>query len=152
MSSLRVSQANSFSSSPIMPHKCDNYGPIGLEASDILDSTFIRPLPCGQQKGSSLESRSKVQQNSNHDESRTIILDPVPAPRKSLGKKADDERKKNEDKKSPERASTSVLVQRTMPSVIRTSGHTPSRSTSARLPPRNDLINQVQRNTRHTIK
>ncbi|XP_076677376.1 carboxyl-terminal PDZ ligand of neuronal nitric oxide synthase protein isoform X3 [Andrena cerasifolii] len=47
--SLRVSQPNSFTSSPIMMHKSDNYG-ISLETADP-KPTFIKPLPCSGERG-----------------------------------------------------------------------------------------------------
>ncbi|XP_076225587.1 carboxyl-terminal PDZ ligand of neuronal nitric oxide synthase protein isoform X2 [Nomia melanderi] len=151
--SLRVSQPNSFSSSPIMTHKPDNYG-MNLETQES-KSTFIKPLPCtGDRTAVHLaqELLSKQDRLNVHDEIPPIVLDPPPQ-----GKRSDTADKQTSAKENSINQSTNnknPQNQRNLATILRTPGPPPSRTTSARLPSRSDLMSEVQRTTwaRHTTK
>ncbi|XP_067212536.1 carboxyl-terminal PDZ ligand of neuronal nitric oxide synthase protein isoform X2 [Linepithema humile] len=150
--SLRVSQPNSFSSSPIMTHKLDSYG---TDNSDAQQNAFIKPLPCTNDRNiihSSTDIKAKQERVYPQDDIPPIILDPPPQ-----GKRVDTTVKKA----SPKQSSTTLSAQdsrnsthKSLATILRTSGPPPSRTTSARLPSRNDLLSEVQRTTwaRHTTK
>ncbi|XP_029055643.1 carboxyl-terminal PDZ ligand of neuronal nitric oxide synthase protein-like isoform X1 [Osmia bicornis bicornis] len=148
--SLRVSQPNSFSSSPVMTHKLDSYG----VNPDIIDSksTFIKPLPCtGERNTVHLvqEAKGKQDRINPHDEIPPIVLDPPPQGKRSeaTAKQAKENTNGMNNKRNP-------VKQKTLATILRTPGPPPSRTTSARLPSRSELMSEVQRTTwaRHTTK
>ncbi|XP_018374490.1 PREDICTED: carboxyl-terminal PDZ ligand of neuronal nitric oxide synthase protein-like isoform X1 [Trachymyrmex cornetzi] len=148
--SLRVSQPNSFSSSPIMTHKLENYG------TDNSDNAFIKPLPCTNDKNMAHTSADvKVKQERlDPSEIPPIILDPPPQ-----GKRTDSMVKKTSTKQSSIVQGTqdnknNLQNPRGLATILRSTGPPPSRTTSARLPSRNDLMSEMQRTTwaRHTTK
>lgn len=151
--SLRVSQPNSFSSSPVMTHKLDNCS-VNLENTEP-KTTFIRPLPCSAERSSAhlvQETKGKQDRISLHDEIPPIVLDPPPQGKRSeiMAKQIPAKENPNgqgSNKKSPQ-------SQKNLATILRTPGPPPSRTTSARLPPRNELMSEVQRTTwaRHTTK
>ncbi|XP_076385381.1 carboxyl-terminal PDZ ligand of neuronal nitric oxide synthase protein isoform X1 [Megachile rotundata] len=151
--SLRVSQPNSFSSSPVMTHKVDNYC-VNLDGIDS-KSTFIKPLPCSGEKNNThlaQEAKGKQDRMNLHDEIPPIVLDPPPQ-----GKRSEVTAKKAQAKENSNGQGTnnkSQLKQKNLATILRTSGPPPSRTTSARLPSRSDLMSEVQRTTwaRHTTK
>ncbi|KAK0177606.1 hypothetical protein PV328_001643 [Microctonus aethiopoides] len=183
--SLRLSQTNSFASSPIMSHKIPMYSTTtGAESnSDPLAElhALIKPLPCGvssHQRNSihtlsDIGTISKQQQQQLQRSScppsttTTITLDPPPQ-----GKRTDlAATKLSQDSSSRSTQLTSgtnsgkesfgmcgnkdnSAKSSNLATILRTPGPPPSRTTSARLPARNDLISQVQRKTwaRHTTK
>ncbi|XP_076763929.1 carboxyl-terminal PDZ ligand of neuronal nitric oxide synthase protein isoform X1 [Xylocopa sonorina] len=151
--SLRVSQPNSFSSSPIMTHKLDNY----TGNPECVDSRtpFIKPLPCSGERIAShmaQEAKSKQDRINLHDEIPPIVLDPPPQGKRSeaMAKQASTKENTN-DQASSKKGQQS---QKNLATILRTPGPPPSRTTSARLPPRNELMSEVQRTTwaRHTTK
>ncbi|XP_054013180.1 capon-like protein isoform X2 [Hylaeus anthracinus] len=150
--SLRVSQPNSFSSSPIMTHKSDNYGG-SLEMADS-KTTFIRPLPCSGERNVHLaqEILGKQDRINVHDEIPPIVLDPPPQ-----GKRSDAKAKQvtlKENSNSQPSNNKNPQTQKNLATILRAPGPPPSRTTSARLPSRSDLLSEVQRTTwaRHTTK
>ncbi|XP_076248602.1 carboxyl-terminal PDZ ligand of neuronal nitric oxide synthase protein isoform X2 [Calliopsis andreniformis] len=151
--SLRVSQPNSFSSSPIMTHKLDNYGG-SLEPTEP-KPTFIKPLPCsGERNAVHLihETKGKQDRINLHDEIPPIVLDPPPQ-----GKRSEATAKQVSLKETPNgqvSSNKSQQGQKNLATILRTPGPPPSRTTSARLPARNELMSEVQRTTwaRHTTK
>ncbi|KAG5335421.1 CAPON protein, partial [Acromyrmex charruanus] len=148
--SLRVSQPNSFSSSPIMTHKLENYG------TDNSDNAFIKPLPCTNDKNMahlSADVKAK-QERLDPSEIPPIILDPPPQ-----GKRTDSMVKKTSTKQNSIIQGTqdnknNLQNPRGLATILRSTGPPPSRTTSARLPSRNDLMNEMQRTiwARHTTK
>jgi len=154
--SLRVSQPNSFSSSPIMTHKLDNYAADNSEAQQ--QASFIKPLPCTNDRSvlySSTDAKMKPERSNPQDDIPPIVLDPPPQ-----GRRTDNKALK---KTSPVSSATnqgmpdnksSMQNSRNLATILRTSGPPPSRTTSARLPSRNDLMSEMQRTTwaRHTTK
>ncbi|XP_053994920.1 capon-like protein isoform X2 [Hylaeus volcanicus] len=150
--SLRVSQPNSFSSSPIMTQKSDNYGG-SLEMADS-KTTFIRPLPCSGERNVHLaqEILGKQDRINVHDEIPPIVLDPPPQ-----GKRSDAKAKQvtlKENSNSQPSNNKNPQTQKNLATILRAPGPPPSRTTSARLPSRSDLLSEVQRTTwaRHTTK
>ncbi|XP_033311829.1 carboxyl-terminal PDZ ligand of neuronal nitric oxide synthase protein-like isoform X2 [Bombus bifarius] len=151
--SLRASQPNSFCSSPIMTHKVDNY--IGSSETTELKTTFIKPLPCTGERNVShvvQETKSKQDRINLHDEIPPIVLDPPPQ-----GKRLDTTPKQSPTKENSNGQASnkqSLQNQKNLATILRTPGPPPSRTTSARLPPRNDLMSEVHRTTwaRHTTK
>ncbi|KMQ94781.1 carboxyl-terminal pdz ligand of neuronal nitric oxide synthase protein [Lasius niger] len=156
--SLRISQPNSFSSSPVMTHKLDNYGTDNSDAHQ----PFIRPLPCTNDRNithSTADAKVKHERSSLQDSAEIppIILDPPPQGRRSV-----DGTSIITKKASPTKQSSTVQTAhdnknnapKSLATILRTSGPPPSRTTSARLPSRNDLMSEVQRTTwaRHTTK
>ncbi|KYQ52089.1 Dystrophin-like protein 1 [Trachymyrmex zeteki] len=148
--SLRVSQPNSFSSSPIMTHKLENYG------MDNSDNAFIKPLPCTNDKNMAHPSTDVKVKQERFDPSEIppIILDPPPQ-----GKRTDSMVKKTSTKQSSIAHGTqdnknNLQNPRGLATILRSTGPPPSRTTSARLPSRNDLMSEMQRTTwaRHTTK
>lgn len=133
-----------------MTHKLDNYG---TDSSDA-HQHFIKPLPCDRNLTHSIaEAKVKHERSNLQDcDIPPIILDPPPQ-----GKRVDDMAKKT----SPRQSS---IVQgahdnknnapKSLATILRTSGPPPSRTTSARLPSRNDLMSEMQRTAwaRHTTK
>lgn len=151
--SLRVSQANSFSSSPVMTHKLDNY--VGNSENTELKTTFIKPLPCTGEKNTShviQETKSKQDRIKLHDEIPPIVLDPPPQGKRSEIIAKQLSTKENSNGQGLNKKSS--RNQKNLATILRTPGPPPSRTTSARLPPRNDLMSEVQRTTwaRHTTK
>ncbi|XP_012525968.1 capon-like protein isoform X2 [Monomorium pharaonis] len=152
--SLRISQPNSFSSSPIMAHKLENYG------TDNFDNAFIKPLPCTNDKNvshPSIDTKIKQERSNLQDSSEIppIILDPPPQGRRST----DSTVKKASTKQSSNVAhgvqdKNNLQNPKGLATILRSSGPPPSRTTSARLPSRNDLMSEMQRTTwaRHTTK
>ncbi|KOC63134.1 Capon-like protein [Habropoda laboriosa] len=153
--SLKVSQPNSFSSSPIMTHKLDNY--IGNMEGTESKPTFIKPLPCTGDRNAchmAQETKGKQERINLHDEIPPIVLDPPPQGKRSevtTTKQAPVKEKLNCQGPSKK---CSPQVQKNLATILRTPGPPPSRTTSARLPPKNDLMSEVQRTTwaRHTTK
>ncbi|XP_017762827.1 PREDICTED: capon-like protein [Eufriesea mexicana] len=151
--SLRVSQPNSFSSSPILTHKLDNY--IGNSDSIELKTTFIKPLPCtGERNASHMDQETKGKQDrmNVHDEIPPIVLDPPPQGKRSEETSKQVAAKQNLNGQGSNKKNSQY--QKNLTTILRTPGPPPSRTTSARLPPRNDLMSEVQRTTwaRHTTK
>ncbi|KAK9300900.1 hypothetical protein QLX08_006601 [Tetragonisca angustula] len=151
--SLRVSQTNSFSSSPVMTHKLDNY--VGNPENTELKTTFIKPLPCTGERNAShviQETKSKQDRINLHDEIPPIVLDPPPQGKHSETITKQLSTKENSNGQGSNKKSSQN--QKTLATILRTSGPPPSRTTSARLPPRNDLMSEVQRTiwARHTTK
>ncbi|XP_033223177.1 carboxyl-terminal PDZ ligand of neuronal nitric oxide synthase protein-like isoform X4 [Belonocnema kinseyi] len=155
--SLRVSQANSFSSSPVMSQKMENYTTLGSEMNHTMqEANYTKTLPSDNQKPSA-DVKSKVR--TVYDEIPPIVLDPPPQRRRnenppqkkevqsSRNNMTIQEENEAQNQKSKER-------EKKLASVLRTPGPPPSRTTSARLPSRNDLMCQVKRTTwaRHTTK
>lgn len=145
--SLRVSQSNSFSSSPIMTHKLDNY--VGNTENTEYKSTFIKPIPCTNERNVNHEAVGKQDRNNLHEEIPPIVLDPPPQ-----GKRSETTPKHVPTKENLNGQISSKNVQKNLATILRTTGPPPSRTTSARLPSRNDLMSEVQRTTwaRHTTK
>ncbi|XP_006623069.1 carboxyl-terminal PDZ ligand of neuronal nitric oxide synthase protein-like isoform X1 [Apis dorsata] len=147
--SLRVSQSNSFSSSPIMTHKLDNY--IGNTENTEFKSTFIKPIPCTSERNVNHETVGKQDRNNLHEEVPPIVLDPPPQ-----GKRLETTPKHMPTKENlnDQISNKNVQKQKNLATILRTTGPPPSRTTSARLPSRNDLMSEVQRTTwaRHTTK
>lgn len=149
--SLRVSQPNSFSSSPVMVHKLENYG------IDNSDNAFIKPLPCTNDRNmahSSTDLKVKQERSNPQDSSEIppIILDPPPQGRRnSTVKKANT---KQSSMAHSTQNNKNVQSPKGLATILRSSGPPPSRTTSARLPSRSDLMSEVQRTTwaRHTTK
>ena len=151
--SLRVSQPNSFTSSPIMTHKSDNYG-ISLETADP-KPTFIKPLPCSGERGAVhliQETKGKQDRMNLHDEIPPIVLDPPPQGKRSAAMAKQVSVKDISNNHGPK--SKSPQGQKSLATILRTPGPPPSRTTSARLPSRSDLMSEVQRTAwaRHTTK
>jgi len=153
--SLRISQPNSFSSSPIMAHKHENYG-----TDHNLDNAFIKPLPCTNDRNvahPSIDVKVKQERLNPQDLSEIppIILDPPPQGRRteSTVKKASTKQSSTahatQDNKSNLQSPKGGLA-----TILRSTGPPPSRTTSARLPSRNDVMSEMQRTTwaRHTTK
>lgn len=151
--SLRVSQPNSFSSSPILTHKLDNY--IGNSDSIELKTTFIKPLPCTGDRNAGYvdqETKGKQDRMNVHDEIPPIVLDPPPQGKRTEETSKQVAVKQNLNGQGSNKKNSQY--QKNLATILRTSGPPPSRTTSARLPPRNDLMSEVQRTTwaRHTTK
>lgn len=153
--SLRISQPNSFSSSPIMTHKLDNYG---TDNSDV-HQPFIKPLPCTNDRNithSTADAKIKQERSSVQDitDIPPIILDPPPQGRRSVDttiKKANPTKQSSTIQGAHDNKNNAP---KSLATILRSSGPPPSRTTSARLPSRNDLMSEVQRTTwaRHTTK
>ncbi|CAK9797586.1 Capon-like protein [Anthophora quadrimaculata] len=153
--SLRVSQPNSFSSSPIMTHKLDNY--IGNLESPESKSTFIKPLPCTGDRNAgqvTQDIKGKQERTNLHDEVPPIVLDPPPQGKRSEAMAKQQAPVKEKSNCQGSNKKCSPQVQKNLATILRTPGPPPSRTTSARLPPKNDLMSEVQRTTwaRHTTK
>ncbi|XP_046468253.1 carboxyl-terminal PDZ ligand of neuronal nitric oxide synthase protein isoform X2 [Neodiprion pinetum] len=172
--SLRVSQANSFSPSPVMLHRGENYASSSLE-SNIEDqqqqaAAFIKPLPHGLQPQSELHLDSPRLRipPTDSQEPPPIILDPPPPGRRSISKSngrgnglvritegvktGTEAQAKNEQLESA--AGKPHEGQKHLVHFLRTPGPPPSRTTSAKLPSRSEPMSQVQRSAwaRHTTK
>ncbi|XP_046816238.1 capon-like protein isoform X2 [Vespa crabro] len=148
--SLRVSQSNSFTPSPVMNHKLDNYRTTTTiaENTDIQQSSFIKPLPCNvnDQSSPSIDNiKIKQERYYGQEEIPPIVLDPPPQGKRMDGISKENFQSTNNDKGQ---------AQKKIVAMLRSPGPPPTRTTSARLPPRNDLMNQVKRTTwaRHTTK
>lgn len=133
-----------------MAHKLENYG----TDSDNL----IKPLPCTNDRNvihSSADVKVKQERLNPQDFSEIppIILDPPPQ-----GRRTDSTVKKVSTKQSTMAHGTqdknNLQNPRGLATILRSSGPPPSRTTSARLPSRNDLMSEMQRTTwaRHTTK
>lgn len=155
--SLRVSQPNSFTPSPVMNHKMDNYRSTTTvsENSEAQQSSFIKPLPCSliknEQSSSSLDvNKNKQEKNHGQEDIPPIVLDPPPQ-----GKRTDNTAKEITVKVNPQNTCNDKAPgQKKIAALLRSAGPPPTRTTSARLPPKKDLMSQVQRTTwtRHTTK
>lgn len=147
--SLRVSQSNSFSSSPVMTHKLDNY--VGNTENTEFKSTFIKPIPCTSERNINHEIVGKQDRNKEHEEVPPIVLDPPPQGKRSETTPKHVPAKEN---LNGQISSKNAQKQKSLATILRTTGPPPSRTTSARLPSRNDLMSEVQRTTwaRHTTK
>lgn len=153
--SLRVSQTNSFTSSPILTHKLDNL--LGSDSMDPQNPAFIKPLPCTNDRNITHALADKIKQErlNSQDDIPPIVLDPPP-----LNKRSDNSMPKKVSTKQSSMAQSAQDNRNTMQNpknlatILRTSGPPPSRTTSARLPSRSDLMSEVQRTTwaRHTTK
>ncbi|KAK2587730.1 hypothetical protein KPH14_003840 [Odynerus spinipes] len=153
--SLRVSQPNSFTPSPVMNHKMDNYRTTTTvaENSDAQQSSFIKPLPCNlnEQSSPSLDAnKSKQERYYGQEDIPPIVLDPPPQGRRTDGISKEVSVKLNSNNANNDKAP----AQKKIAAMLRSPGPPPTRTTSARLPPRKDLMSQVQRTTwaRHTTK
>ncbi|XP_051161639.1 carboxyl-terminal PDZ ligand of neuronal nitric oxide synthase protein-like isoform X3 [Leptopilina boulardi] len=155
-SPLRVSQTNSFTSSPVMSQKMENYMIPGGE--NILDNNSSKTLLTAMDNNNRKIGDVKKVKNV-YDEIPPIVLNPPPQGRRnenllqqqqqtSCSKSNMTIREENEMQKTKE------MREKKLASVLRTPGPPPSRTTSARLPPRNDLMGQVKRTTwaRHTTR
>ncbi|XP_043463225.1 carboxyl-terminal PDZ ligand of neuronal nitric oxide synthase protein-like isoform X3 [Leptopilina heterotoma] len=145
--SLRVSQPSSFTSSPVMSQKMENYMIPGQE------SNYSKTLNADNRKIAASVGDLKKGKNV-YDEIPPIVLDPPP------------QGKRNENLSQPSRSNLTIREEnetqvqkakereKKLASVLRTPGPPPSRTTSARLPPRNDIMGQVKRTTwaRHTTR
>ncbi|XP_048515821.1 carboxyl-terminal PDZ ligand of neuronal nitric oxide synthase protein isoform X2 [Athalia rosae] len=191
--SLRVSQPNSFSPSPVTPHGTENYNTSSSLESNSEDqqqqhqqqqqhhhrAAFIKPLPQGQMTHSvqSLLAGDidSPRLRTNHvDDVPPVVLDPPPQGRRSAGidNRGNDPPPTTSDKNSyvgtlrakknhPDtggRGNTAAVRpndgQKHLVHFLGASGPPPSRTTSARLPSRSELMTEVQRTTwaRHTTK
>ncbi|XP_014608586.1 PREDICTED: carboxyl-terminal PDZ ligand of neuronal nitric oxide synthase protein-like isoform X1 [Polistes canadensis] len=156
--SLRVSQPNSFTPSPVMNHKLDNYRTTATsiaENADIQQASFIKPLPCkaNDHNSSSLDiNKIKQERYYSQDEIPPIVLDPPPQGKRTDGGTIVKELPIKENSLNPN--NEKGQVQKKLTAMLRSPGPPPTRTTSARLPPRNDLMSQVKRTTwaRHTTK
>lgn len=136
-------------------------------------SSFIKPLPCGgpkspvvahselfynrHQSAASESSSSKNKQstrvNAQDDVVPPITLDPPPQGKRhgasGASKRPDCSRRDEESARSK-----NEKIEKNLATILRTSGPAPTRTTSARLPMRNDVLGQVQRTAwaRHTTK
>ena len=136
-----------------MTHKLDNY--VGNPENTELKTTFIKPLPCTGERNAShviQETKSKQDRINLHDEIPPIVLDPPPQGKHSETITKQLSTKENSNGQGSNKKSSQN--QKTLATILRTSGPPPSRTTSARLPPRNDLMSEVQRTiwARHTTK
>ncbi|XP_012279542.1 capon-like protein isoform X2 [Orussus abietinus] len=152
--SLRVSQANSFSSSPVMPHRIEAY--LGGEQPDETQQPFfIKPLPCQNppvvSSYGTLERTKKMTGKTVRDDLPPIVLDPPP-PRKRAEVEKETVVENPKTLEPPKQLAPQD--RKHLATILRAPGPPPSRTTSARLPARNDLMCQVQRTTwaRHTTK
>ncbi|XP_043664951.1 carboxyl-terminal PDZ ligand of neuronal nitric oxide synthase protein-like isoform X1 [Vespula pensylvanica] len=153
--SLRVSQPNSFTPSPVMNHKLDNYRTTTTiaENADIQQSSFIKPLPCNvnDQSSPSIDNNKiKQERYYGQEEIPPIVLDPPPQGKRMDGIPKEVSVKQNSQKTNNDKGQ----AQKKIAAMLRSPGPPPTRTTSARLPPRNDLMSQVKRTTwaRHTTK
>ncbi|XP_015185069.1 PREDICTED: carboxyl-terminal PDZ ligand of neuronal nitric oxide synthase protein-like isoform X2 [Polistes dominula] len=157
--SLRVSQPNSFTPSPVMNHKLDNYRTTATsiaENADIQQSSFIKPLPCkvNDHNSSSLDiNMIKQERYYSQDEIPPIVLDPPPQGKRTDGNMVVKELSIKENSLNSNN-NDKGQTQKKLNAMLRSPGPPPTRTTSARLPPRNDLMTQVKRTTwaRHTTK
>ncbi|XP_063986069.1 carboxyl-terminal PDZ ligand of neuronal nitric oxide synthase protein isoform X1 [Diachasmimorpha longicaudata] len=160
--SMRLSQGNSFASSPVMSHKIPGYT---SQSEDPLSDlhALIKPLPCTlpRQRNSlhfARDTQDSRQQRASCPPQTTVILDPPPQRRKAEQPKQDSPRPQGSPaRETPSRESQSIdknIPKSSLATILRSPGPPPSRTTSARLPARNDLMSQVQRKTwaRHTTK
>lgn len=155
--SLRVSQPNSFSSSPVMAHKLESYGT--HNSDNAQPPAFIKPLPCTNDRNmahSSADVKVKQERSNPQEPSEIppIILDPPPQ-----GRRTDNMIKKASTRQSSMAHGTqdnknNLQSPKGLATILRSTGPPPSRTTSARLPSRNDLMTEMQRTTwaRHTTK
>ncbi|XP_011865685.1 PREDICTED: carboxyl-terminal PDZ ligand of neuronal nitric oxide synthase protein isoform X2 [Vollenhovia emeryi] len=151
--SLRVSQPNSFSSSPVMTHKLENYG------TDISDNAFIKPLPCTNDRNAThpptdVKARQERSNPQDISEIPPIILDPPPQGRRTNNMVKKASTKQSSMAHGVQDNKSNVQSPKGLATILRSSGPPPSRTTSARLPSRNDLMSEMQRTTwaRHTTK
>lgn len=145
---FRVSQASSYTNSPVFPHKQPQ-----LETEDA--SQFIRPLSqVGTITTTETDGRTRVLVGSDDDQKDSPRLDPPPSGAKkkepsSPGKRQDLAAAFNTLRVSPDdrdsRRPNSGLMQ---------NGPFITRSTSEKVPNRSELMSQVQRTAwaRHTTK
>lgn len=138
-----------------MNHKLDNYRTTTniAENTNIQQSSFIKPLPCNvnDQSSPSIDN-NKIKQEHYYgqEEIPPIVLDPPPQ-----GKRVDDIIKEVSVKQNSQNTNNDKgQAQKNIVAMLRSPGPPPTRTTSARLPPRNDLMSQVKRTTwaRHTTK
>lgn len=153
--SMRMSQPNSFTPSPVMNHKMENYRPMTFvaENSDMQQSSFIKPLPCNlnEQNSSSTDvNKSKQEKYYGQEDIPPIVLDPPPQGKRTDGEIKEVSVKLNSQNMNNDKA----LAGKKIGAMLRSPGPPPTRTTSARLPPKKDLMSQVQRTTwaRHTTK
>ncbi|XP_032665802.1 capon-like protein isoform X2 [Odontomachus brunneus] len=152
--SLRVSQANSFTSSPVLTHKLDNL--LGTDSMDAQHPAFIKPLPCTNDRNVTHMLADKIKQERlNQDDIPPIVLDPPPLSKRldnSMSKKTNT--KQSSMAQSAQDSKNAMQNPKNLATILRTSGPPPSRTTSARLPSRSELMSEVQRTTwaRHTTK
>ncbi|EFN86032.1 capon-like protein isoform X2 [Harpegnathos saltator] len=155
--SLRVSQTNSFTSSPVMTHKLDNL--LGTDGMDAQHPAFIKPLPCTNDRNVAYalaDIKVKQERSNFQDDIPPIVLDPPPLNKRSdnnISKKASTKQNSIAQGTQQDNKNTAQNP-KNLATILRTSGPPPSRTTSARLPSRSDLMSEVQRTTwaRHTTK
>lgn len=183
--SVRVSQGNSFTPSPVMSHKNQTLlTPQNYDIHDPLGElhALIKPLPCTlprqrssmhissstfdkkqtQVLRSSFPNKIMVNQapvstsTSGSSANTKMILDPPPQGKRSgeMGKSMSAGCSPARDNSNNDLRDSNVTAKNTLATILTTPGPPPSRTTSARLPPRNDFISQVQRKNwaRHTTK
>ena len=139
-----------------MSRKTENYATTGQDMNQSMQEvSYTKTMPPDNRKAS-FDVRSKVR--TVYDEIPPIVLDPPPQGRRnenqsrkevqsSRANATIEEENESQNQKAKER-------EKKLASVLRTPGPPPSRTTSARLPSRNDLMSQVKRTTwaRHTTK
>lgn len=168
--SLRVSQANSYASSPVLSHKTASLGPpenAETPAVDSLAAAFIKPLPCGTQgprsclqgslKGLEIPEGPGKQGVPGEGGQKRMNLETPPQGKRSLEsspRRDESSRLSSDATRESEAQRNRECSPKNLATILRTSGPPPSRTTSARLPSRNDLMSQVTRTTwaRHTTK
>ncbi|XP_057323337.1 carboxyl-terminal PDZ ligand of neuronal nitric oxide synthase protein-like isoform X2 [Microplitis mediator] len=162
--SLRISQANSFTSSPIMSHKIPVYSTQIESSSDPLSElqALIKPLPCVSRQRNSLYTSSsttsardpdfKQQQRISCPPQTSFMLDTPPVKKRgeTVEKNFEDNLKYEENLVGDQTDTKNCKLT----TILRATGSPPTRTTSVRLPVRNDLSTQVQRTNwaRHTTK
>lgn len=153
--SLRVSQANSFTSSPVMSQKMENYIVPGSENMNqpnlTNENNCSKTLPADNRKPIDVKKVKNV-----YDEIPPIVLDPPPQGKRNENLSQAQSSRSNLTIREENEAQIQKAKEREkkLASVLRTPGPPPSRTTSARLPPRSDLMGQVKRTTwaRHTTR
>ncbi|XP_034946822.1 carboxyl-terminal PDZ ligand of neuronal nitric oxide synthase protein-like isoform X2 [Chelonus insularis] len=175
--SLRVTQANSYTSSPVMSHKMSIYTASAENSTDPLSElqTLIKPLPCVDTRTLERQRNSlhvlgpavrdtdtgplfKQPQRSSCPPQNSLTLD-SPQQSRRLENNGKQNNVKLQESPSVDVGKKSInddssTSKNALATILRSSGPPPSRTTSARLPSRNDLMSQVQRKTwaRHTTK
>lgn len=138
-----------------MTHKRDNYG---TDNMDVQLPAFIKPLPCTNDRNvahSFVETKVKQERSNPQDDIPPIILDPPPQGRRpdnNVTKKGST--KQTLVAQSAQENKNNTQNPKNLATILRSTGPPPSRTTSARLPSRSDLMSEVQRTTwaRHTTK
>lgn len=139
-----------------MTHKLDNL--LGTDGMDAQHPAFIKPLPCTNDRNVAhalADTKVKQERSNPQDDIPPIVLDPPPLSKRSdnsMSKKAST--KQSSMAQSTHDSKNTTQNPKNLATILRTSGPPPSRTTSARLPSRSELMSEVQRTTwaRHTTK